>query len=197
MRHQFKRHDPHTAARPPEPPIQENWPQVTLEIVRGRAKNRLRPVTEPAFLLGSAVDCDLVLGADRFPEVYAYLLLHQNEVSIRHLGFVPELKVNGRSVTKSVLQDGDQIEMGPYVMQVHVEPSRTEPTDPDEWADEISDAGEYQIESQVDALFEDIRSSFFSDMQNLRLYVESKSATPEDRTTSGADPPQSKRRASG
>ncbi len=194
MRHQFKRHDPHTVPAAPE----ALWPQVTLEIVRGRAQNRFRPVTEPAFLLGSAVDCDLVLGAARFPEVYAYLLLHENEVSIRHLGFVPELKVNGKSVTKSVLQAGDQMEMGPYLMRVHVETSPMERSDPDEPADESTEAGESEIEDQVEALLDDIRATFFPDMQHLRLYVESKPASPQDMTSDEeAESPQTKRRASG
>ncbi len=171
---------------------------MTLEIVRGRAQNRFRPVTEPAFLLGSAVDCDLVLGAARFPEVYAYLLLHENEVSIRHLGFVPELKVNGKSVTKSVLQDGDQMEMGPYLMRVHVETSYTERNDPDEPADEMIEVNDLGIKNQVDALLNDIRATFFPDMQHLRLYVETKPTTPEDMTSNEeVEPPQTKRRASG
>ena len=198
MRHQFKRHDPHTVPRTPETLGQEIWPRVTLEIVRGRAQNRFRPVTDPAFLLGSAVDCDLVLGAARFPEVYAYLLLHENEVSIRHLGFVPELRVNGKSITKSVLQDGDQIEMGPYVMRVHVETHHDELSDTDEAIDDLTEIDEPNIESQVDALLDDIRATFFPDMQHLRLYVESKPTSPEDMRSNGEmESPGTKRRASG
>ncbi len=198
MRHQFKRHDPHIVPTALETPSQKRWPQVTLEIVRGRAQNRFRSVTDPAFLLGSAVDCDLVLGAARFPEVYAYLLLHENEVLIRHLGFVPELKVNGKSVTKSVLQDDDLLEMGPYLMRVHVEMSPTERDDPDDPADESIEAGESEIENQVDALLNDIRATFFPDMQHLRLYVESKPTRPQDtKSNEEIEPPQTKRRASG
>ena len=198
MRHQFKRHDPHTVPTAPETPGQKLWPQVTLEIVRGRAQNRFRPVTEPAFLLGSAVDCDLVLGAARFPEVYAYLLLHENEVLIRHLGFVPELKVNGKSVTKSVLQDGDQMEMGPYLMRVHIVTSHTERNNPDEPAGKPIDVNESEIEKHVDALLDDIRATFFPDMQHLRLYVESKPTSPQDMTSNEeVESPQTKRRASG
>jgi predicted component of type VI protein secretion system len=124
--------------------------------------------------------------------------LHENEVLIRHLGFVPELKVNGKSVIKSVLQDGDQIEMGPYLMRVHVETSPTERNDTDEPADESIETDESEIESQVETLLDDIRATFFPDMQHLRLYVESKPTLPQDtKSNEEIEPPQTKRRASG
>ncbi len=199
MQHRFKRHDPHTIPKSPETTGPRTWPQVTLEIVRGRAQNRFRPVTEAAFLLGAAVDCDLVLGASTFPEVYAYLLLGDDEVSIRHLGFVPELRVNGRSVTKAVLEDGDEIEMSPYLMRVHVQKNRSRSAPPADISNrDQQEADDAAIRDEVDELLSDIRASFLPDMQHLRLYVESKPGPPQEVAKKvETELPFGRRRASG
>jgi hypothetical protein len=95
-------------------------PQVDLEILRGRAQNRVRPVKVPAFLIGSAPDCDLVLGDNRFPEAHSYLLLSSSEVSLRWLGIGPEVAVNGQSIQKTRLRDGDHLQMGPYEFRISI-----------------------------------------------------------------------------
>lgn len=120
MQHPFKRHDRHTGYDYVPHALQLQPPPVQLEIVRGRAQCRLRPVDVPAFLIGSAYDCDLVLGDARFPQVHAYLRLVEGQVLIRHLGFQPELAVNGHVVSKAVLSHGDRIETGPYEFQTHI-----------------------------------------------------------------------------
>lgn len=93
---------------------------VELEIVRGHARRRHRPVCVPAYLIGRAEDCDLVVGDDRFPHAYAYLLVRGRQLLLRHLGFAPELRVNGKPVTQLPLKDGDLIQAGPYEFRVHV-----------------------------------------------------------------------------
>ena len=105
----------------PKPPGDED--RVSLEIVRGRARRKLRPVAVRAFLIGSAGDCDLVLGDSRFPEVHAYLLRNQPQVTIRWLGVGPVLMVNGRAAVDSEpLADGDAIQTGPYEFRIRIEP---------------------------------------------------------------------------
>ncbi|HEV2970450.1 MAG TPA: FHA domain-containing protein [Pirellulales bacterium] len=94
--------------------------QVDLEILRGRAQNRVRPIKVPAFLIGSAPDCDLVLGDNRFPEAHSYLLLSPNEVSLRWLGIGPEVAVNGEPIQKARLRDGDHLRMGPYEFRISI-----------------------------------------------------------------------------
>ncbi|MFV2068198.1 MAG: hypothetical protein ACC645_14595, partial [Pirellulales bacterium] len=76
-------------------------PHVELEIVRGRAEYRRRPVAVPAFLIGSALDCDLVLAAPKFPDVPAYFRLTEPGVVVRHLRFAPLLRINGRPPSSS------------------------------------------------------------------------------------------------
>jgi pSer/pThr/pTyr-binding forkhead associated (FHA) protein len=89
-------------------------PRVELEIVRGQARRKRRPVNVPAFLIGASQDCDLVLGDAQFAEVHAYLIVHAGGVSIRHLGFGPELLINGEQIARASLQDGDRLCTGPY-----------------------------------------------------------------------------------
>ncbi len=96
-------------------------PHVTLEIIRGQARERVRHVTTPAFLIGSAPDCDLVLGDPQFPQVYAYLIVHTGGVLIRHLGFDPELTVNGEDASREALRDGDHLRLGPYEFVVGIQ----------------------------------------------------------------------------
>ena len=95
---------------------------VELEIVRGHARRRCRPVSVPAYLIGRAEDCDLVIGDPGFPDAYAYLLIRGRQLLLRHLGFAPELRVNGRPVTQVPLSDGDLLQAGPYEFCVHIMP---------------------------------------------------------------------------
>ena len=102
--------------------------QVSLEIVRGRARNKLRLVEARAFLIGSATDCDLVLGDPHFPPVHAYLLRSPQSMTIRWLGEGPALSVNGcEAIESEPLADQDLIRTGPYEFRVHIEPSVGKP----------------------------------------------------------------------
>lgn len=91
---------------------------VELEIVRGAARHTRRKVTGKVFLIGSACDCDLVLGDEQFPEAYAYLFLQDGEVTVRHLGSGPAVMVDGERVQARRLQDGDVLECGPYAFRL-------------------------------------------------------------------------------
>lgn len=95
-------------------------PEVELVITRGRAHNRVRLVSSPVFMIGTAPDCDLVLGDDRFPEVHAYLLLGQGPILLRWLGIDPEITVNGAQVDHVSLRDMDRLRTGPYEFLVRI-----------------------------------------------------------------------------
>ena len=100
-------------------------PRVELEIIRGQARRKQRAVNVPAFLIGASRECDLVLGDSQFAEVHAYLIVHAGGVSIRHLGFGPNLIVNGKQMARATLNDGDRLSTGPYEFVIHIadEPS--------------------------------------------------------------------------
>jgi hypothetical protein len=96
-------------------------PKVTLEIVRGRARNLVRLVNVPVFLIGSSSDSDLVLGDLQFPETYAYVFVRAEGVSIRYLGEGPALAVNGAPAAATELSDGDKLTFGTYEFLVRVQ----------------------------------------------------------------------------
>ncbi len=101
---------------------------VSLEIIRGEARHRTRPVVVPVFLIGSGADCDLVLASPDIPEVYAYLCMTEEGVSVRHLGEGPVLSVAGHSTRHSPLSNGDTLCMAGYVFQLRIDPRGSMPT---------------------------------------------------------------------
>jgi predicted component of type VI protein secretion system len=103
------------------PHIRQTLPDVSLEILRGRARQRVRVVAGPAFLIGSAGDSDLVLGDPQFPEAHCYLLLSPEDVALRWLGIGPEVFVNDRPVRKTRLADGDVLRTGTYEFRVGID----------------------------------------------------------------------------
>ncbi|MBI85644.1 MAG: hypothetical protein CMJ81_20815 [Planctomycetaceae bacterium] len=105
----------------PGPHFRSSLPVVELEIAQGEARNVSRQVQGPVYLIGTTVDCDLVLGDLQFPEVFAYLFLTKRGVSVRRLGTGPELTVNGRLVQSSPLFDGDVLSMGRYQFCLRVQ----------------------------------------------------------------------------
>jgi hypothetical protein len=115
---------------PPGPHDFPARPRVSLEITRGRVKQRLREVSSRVFLIGAANDCDLVLGDLSFPEAYAYLFVEEAEITIRRLGTGPELIVAGESVESAQLFHGDKLAFGPFELQVLIEESPAEISPP-------------------------------------------------------------------
>ena len=106
-----------TCHRQSLPPSRGVW----LEITRGRVQRRLRPVRGQVFLIGSAADCDLVVGDSSFPEAYAYVFVHDAAIAVRRLGLGPELQVDGEAVEAAELQTGDRLSFGPFELRLHVE----------------------------------------------------------------------------
>jgi hypothetical protein len=101
----------------PGPQFLTSGPHVALEIMRGRVQQRYRPVQGRVFLIGTARDCDLVLGDETFPEAYAYVLLQEDRVLIRRLGLGPDLYVGAEQVETAELWDGDQVAFGPFELR--------------------------------------------------------------------------------
>ena len=144
-------------------------PQVSLEITRGRVQQRIRYVKGRVFLIGSANDCDLVLGDLQFPEAYAYLFVKGSELTIRRLGVGPELVVCGERVQSVELFHGDRVAFGPFEFEVRIdEPSGGRrklhrigagPGFPFEDVDEVETDGA----DQVSLLLSDIRRALSDD----------------------------------
>jgi hypothetical protein len=107
----------------PEARILPLGPRVVLEITRGRVRQRIRPVRGSMFLIGTATDCDLVLGDLSFPEAYAYVFVQDSKISIRRLGNGPELIVCGEAAETAELLDGDLVAFGPFELRFVIENS--------------------------------------------------------------------------
>jgi hypothetical protein len=89
-----------------------------LQIRRGRARFRRRPVSGPMFLVGRGANCDLVLGDPQFSDVHFYLWRQKTGTRIRRMGDSPELTVNGQVTTSRLLNCGDRIRTGPFEFYV-------------------------------------------------------------------------------
>ncbi len=96
-------------------------PSVELLITVGRARQRIRRVTGPVFLIGSSMDCDLILGDALIPSVHSYILVTAQGVRLRHLGAAPEIRINGQTLEVVLLEDLDHIDIGQFsfVARIH------------------------------------------------------------------------------
>jgi hypothetical protein len=97
--------------------------RVELEIVRGQAHRRRRPVMGPVFLLGSSSECDLVLSAAQFAEVYACLVVSPRGVTVRQVGTGPAILINGSPAADAMLRHGDAMIAGPFEFMIHISPT--------------------------------------------------------------------------
>jgi pSer/pThr/pTyr-binding forkhead associated (FHA) protein len=177
--------------RTSSPRTSDKW-DVTLEILRGRARSRERRVQSTAYLIGTADDCDLVLGDPQFADVHACLLLRADGVWLRHLGFVPDITVNGTTVGRTLLADGDRIRTGPFEFAVRIRRRNLEhgSDDPKSGVSRGSHrlrihpaTREAEVVGQVSELVADIRAALWPDGSDVRLYVE-----PVDGSRSAAHP---------
>jgi predicted component of type VI protein secretion system len=119
------RFDPHHRFHRENPP-----PAVSLEITRGRVRQRTRNVAGAVFLIGASPDCDLVLGDPQFPDSYAYLFVKAGKATIRWLGAGPELCVSDEVVETAELADGDTVAFGPFELRVSIRRSPDESRQP-------------------------------------------------------------------
>ena len=108
------RQDSHLGQTVPEPTGNELRSGASLRISRGQARQSERAIEVPVFTLGSAGDCDLILGDQQFPELYAYILRTHDGYQLRCLAVEPILTVNAEVTLLTKLQNGDRIRCGPY-----------------------------------------------------------------------------------
>ena len=165
-----------------------NLPKAHLEVMGGSAKHRIRPIRVPVFLIGSGLECDLVLGDAQFPEVHSYLFLADEGASMRWLGKGPALMVNDAPVQACTLNHGDTIAMAGYRFELSVDvmerPARfanhcvEETMDPDASAaverllDDIRNVQCVEQQDSVRQLLQEVRKSVYQETVGLRLYVE-------------------------
>ena len=83
-----------------------------LRIADSAARFPIRPVSEGSFLIGHGTACDLRLGDHEVPALHSILRVTRSSASITLMAERPELFVNGESVPRAVLLDGDIVEIG-------------------------------------------------------------------------------------
>ena len=97
---------------------------VDLRILRGAARDRFRRVHSPAYMIGSAPDCDLVLEDLQYSKIYAYIFRTPTQAVIQRVGSGPPILLEGKPVSKSTLNSGDVIRTGPFEFEVWISGSR-------------------------------------------------------------------------
>ena len=112
----------------------EPLPLLVLEICSGRTQFPLRPVRSTRFLIGAGEGCDLQLGGTDMPPLHSIVHVDRVETLLETVALSPPLKVNGLVVESVLLQDGDQISIGPFEFVVH----RRSPAAENHYADPLS-----------------------------------------------------------
>lgn len=83
-----------------------------LRIADSDARFPIRPISEGSFLIGHGTACDLRLGDHEVPALHSILRVTSASASIALMAERPELVVNGETVSRAVLCDGDLVEIG-------------------------------------------------------------------------------------
>ena len=194
MQRQLWRHNPHLLSNAPIPEKSQLPFRVELEILRGRVKQRVRPILNPAFLVGMADDCDLVLGDPQFPEVHTYIRISNTGVTLRHLGFSPALTINGEPAHQQLLHDGDRIRTGPFEFLVHLHPQASGDDDTNKSRSLRMPAVMDRVEDEVgnalvQQLLAEVRRELVPAAQ-LKLFVANEAIKSEANTPSAHSNPQ-------
>ena len=166
----------HVRQNPPGPHFRFNLPKVEIHIRRGVAKHPIRPVSDPVFLIGSAGDCDLVLADPRIPDVYAYIYVSHDKVTLRALGEGPEMTVNGHPIGAATVSDGDRVRTASYELVIRVQ--WPEKTDRDDETKEPADAHDDEVLpedvriglSEIQSLLNAVRTLIEQEECRLRIY---------------------------
>ena len=88
-----------------------------FQITHGRTKHPTRPIERDRFLIGSGEWCDLRLGGT-MPVLHSVLRIDGPSVWIEAIVDSPALNINGRAIGSCELQDGDEVSIGAFTMQL-------------------------------------------------------------------------------
>ncbi|MEK6247063.1 MAG: FHA domain-containing protein [Planctomycetales bacterium] len=96
----------------------ESTGAVQITITSGRTRQRVRHIQGSSYFLGSDRHCDLVLEDNRYPPLYALLLVRQQGVILRHLGQGPDLIIDGQPIRREFITADVCIRTGPYTFNL-------------------------------------------------------------------------------
>ncbi|MBW3541881.1 MAG: FHA domain-containing protein [Planctomycetes bacterium] len=104
------------AKNSPTPPSPRAW----LEVCRGRTAFPRREILVGAFTIGADAGCQLRLGGRDMPARHSIVRQVGSQLEIEVLAREPKLKVNGEVCRRSVLNEGDVLEIGPFSFNVRL-----------------------------------------------------------------------------
>jgi hypothetical protein len=106
-------------AAPGRPPatMRAHLPSVVLTSLANDQKVRLFKATN---LLGRSSECDIILQAADVSKRHCQVHVAAGGVTIEDLNSVNGIQVNGRTVKRCRLKDGDRLEIAGHAFQVHV-----------------------------------------------------------------------------
>ena len=96
----------------------QRTPTAYLRIERGIATHRVRPIHDPVFLIGSSLDCDLVLASSDVAPILCYLIVDDHHAVIHVVDRDAGVLLNGAPVTRANLADGDVLCVSGYEFQL-------------------------------------------------------------------------------
>lgn len=83
-----------------------------LRLADGDRRFPFRPISSSLFLIGQGPGCDLRLGLTEMPAIHSAIQIQKGMAEIVRIASAPELLINGESVSKCKLHEGDLIEIG-------------------------------------------------------------------------------------
>ncbi len=89
-------------------------------MIRGTAP--LIALQRPVLLIGRHLECDVRIDSPKISRRHCCLAMAYDRVLIRDLGSRNGIRVNGRPVEESRLEDGDEIAIGPILFRIAAEP---------------------------------------------------------------------------
>jgi hypothetical protein len=91
----------------------------TIEVLGGRTRFPRRPIVDGRMLIGAGSNCHLQLGGG-IPMAHSVIAVKDGSATIEALAAEPWLLVNGSRVRSGMLANGDRIQIGPFLMSIHL-----------------------------------------------------------------------------
>jgi pSer/pThr/pTyr-binding forkhead associated (FHA) protein len=96
--------------------------KVSLLVVHGRPRGKSLQFPHGEFVIGRGKECHVRPNSDWVSRQHCLLCVTEDAVHLRDLGSTNGTLVNGRRIlVDQPLQDGDQLQIGPLVFEVHLE----------------------------------------------------------------------------
>ncbi len=126
-------------------------PDLCLEICRGRTRHPQRPISTDGYLIGAGDVCDLRLGGDGIPAQHSMIHVDSGEYWLDALATGPEVKVNGQPTNRTVIHEGDRIQIGVFEFVVR---QLTQAEQAVESSDDASGMADHDEAEAFDSLLE-------------------------------------------